>query len=415
MRHFLFLTTLIIYLSACSAGKKNFATKENLQPLKMDLLKKAAYEPCDCNQVLHYAPDPRYPNHSPMKYLRMNFHVMNSKDGRQNMSEKRGDWYINELMNQCNARLLDNTKMKLPLRNNTPVLPINIQYVLTGKTGAANDDGIYYHYDDEFFYFVSSGKNKNNYSRAVVDKYAINKEFVLNAFIQVTHPDSLRSKTYKVAEAGIGMGNSLKVAGFHEAKKEPYEVKGIFNHEVGHCLGLRHSWSGNDGCDDTPHHANCWSAKTCRSANGASNNMMDYNNSQKAVSPCQIGRMHRNFAREGSLQRKMLVANWCKLNPEQHIYIRNKVHWKGAKDLEGHLTIRAGGELTISCRTSIPKNGKITVEPGGKLILDGCKLHNACGDNWKGIQILKKGNKEGEVFYLGETSIEDTANFDGKI
>ena len=413
MRYILFLLILVLNINACKSSKKNFATKESLQPMKMGLLEKAEYEKCNCNQVIDYAPDPRYPSHSTIKYLRMNFHIMNSEDGKQNMTEKRGNWYINELMKQCNTRLGDNVKMNLPVGNNTPALPINIRYVLTGKTGAANDDGIYYHYDDEFYFFVASGKNKNNYSKAVVDKYQINKEFVLNAFIQVTHPDSMRSKTYKVHDAGIGMGNSLKIAGFHERKREPHEVKGIFNHEVGHCLGLRHTWAGNDGCDDTPNHPNCWNNRAggdCRK--GASNNMMDYNNSQKAVTPCQIGRMHRNFATVGSKQRKMLVPNWCKLNPEQHIYIRDRVHWKGAKDLEGHLTIRPGGELKISCRTSIPKNGKITVEPGGKLILDDCRLHNACGDKWKGIEILKKGKSEGEVLTIGEPKIEDTPNFE---
>ncbi len=412
MRPILFLFLFTFSISACKSSKKNFATKESLQPMKMDLLQKASYEECDCNASINYAPDPKYPDHSPMKYLRMNFHIMNSEDGTQNMSEKRGNWYINELMKQCNARWSDNVKMNLPVGNNTPALPINITVVKTGKTGAANDDGIYYHYDDDLYYFISSGKQKNNYSKAVIDKYAINEDFVLNAFILVTHPDSLKSKTYKVHDAGIALGNSLKVAGFHEKKREPYQVKGIFNHEVGHCLGLRHTWAGNDGCDDTPNHPNCWNNKSggeCRK--GASNNMMDYNNSQKSLTPCQIGRMHKNFAKEGARQRKLLVANWCKLNPERHIFIRDNVHWKGAKDLEGHLTIRSGGSLTISCRTSLPKNGKITVEPGGKLILDGCRLHNACGDKWKGIEILKKGNRTGEVFYIGEASIEDTPNF----
>ena len=183
MRQILFLFLLIISFSACKSGKKSFATKENLQPMKMDLLQKAAYETCDCNDALNYAPDPKYPDHTPMKYLRMNFHIMNSADGKQNMSVKRGNWYINDLLYQCNHRMGDNSKMNLPVGNNTPMLPIKIRYVMTGKTGDPSDDGIYYHYDDDFYYFVSSGKHKNNYSKEVIKKYAINDEFVLNAFI----------------------------------------------------------------------------------------------------------------------------------------------------------------------------------------------------------------------------------------
>ena len=56
-------------------------------------------------------------------------------------------------------------------------------------------------------------------------------------------------------------------------------------HELGHSLGLLHTWNQDDGCDDTPRNAGCW-GDTC------SNNMMDYNASQSALTACQLGIIH---------------------------------------------------------------------------------------------------------------------------
>ena len=67
------------------------------------------------------------------------------------------------------------------------------------------------------------------------------------------------------------------------------------------------------------------------------------------------------------------------------VVIRDSVHWAGARDLEGHLTIAKGGALRLSGRLSLPADAQITVEPGGRLWLDGARIHNACRDTWKGI------------------------------
>lgn len=93
------------------------------------------------------------------------------------------------------------------------------------------------------------------------------------------------------------------------------------NHEIGHLLNLRHTWSGEDFCGDTPEgewfdaklpngscaerRANCWvfgendddcelpnSRKQCDDWSKVSNNMMDYSGYEKsAMTPCQVDRM----------------------------------------------------------------------------------------------------------------------------
>jgi hypothetical protein len=131
---------------------------------------------------------------------------------------------------------------------------------------------------------------------------------------------------------------------------------------------------------------------------------------QHAWTPCQIGKIHLKMSLEGVKQRNFLEPNWCELHEDRHIFIRDTVEWDCMKDLEGHLTIEAGGQLTIKCRVSLPKDARITVRPGGVLVLDNCRLHNACGDQWQGIILQKEGSRQGKVVYIGEPSIEDVVN-----
>ncbi|MEK7255264.1 MAG: hypothetical protein AAB316_11000, partial [Bacteroidota bacterium] len=172
-------------------------------------------------------------------------------------------------------------------------------------------------------------------------------------------------------------------------------------------FGLSHSWTGSDGCDDTPKHKNCWSPSMPNCSDStASNNVMDYNAYQAAWTPCQLGRIHLSMSRENGTVRKLLSPRWCMLKEAANITIRDSVHWQGARDLEGNLTIEPGGILKISCRVALPAGAKITVQPGGKLYLDNCRLHNACTGTWQGVEVQEVGKMKGEVIFLGAPVLE---------
>ena len=167
----------------------------------------------------------------------------------------------------------------------------------------------------------------------------------------------------------------------------------MFSHEVGHVLNLNHAWV-NDGCDDTPPNPNCFGdfLGPCAQSEIASNNLMDYNNSQMAITPCQTGKMREALAREGNFQRNLLRFDFCESLDDKEIKIDKKVEWKGERDLNRSVTIEKGGSLSICCRLSLPRNGYIKVKKGGKLILDQVKIHNACGYAIAGV-IVEKGGK----------------------
>ena len=135
---------------------------------------------------------------------------------------------------------------------------------------------------------------------------------------------------------------------------------------------------------------------------------MSYNAQQNAWTPCQIGKIHRNFAKLRSRQRKLLIPTWCKLDERKTIYIRQEMHWKGAKDLESHVVIEKGGILEISSRVSLPKGAKIIIHPTAQLRLNStARLHNDCGELWEGIEVLSSAGQKGQVVIVGSPKIEN--------
>ncbi|HQU58311.1 MAG TPA: hypothetical protein PLU64_03925 [Saprospiraceae bacterium] len=364
-----------------------------------------------CGQWADYLPDTSHLDHTPMRYIRVNVHWMNSADTLFKFTGKDAEVYAKNLIRAANYDLEKNRSMYLPYGNETPVLPTQYRYLLTPRPDDPNDDGIYFHYDDELYYYVHRGKNRNLYKRDVFEKYGVQMDTVLNIFIMPHHPDSIASPTYSAFGVGVALSNAVKVAGIyanHTKYDDYWGFRGIWNHEVGHILSLSHAWV-NDGCDDTPQHdQKCFSIKQpppCDTA--TSNNVMDYAAEQNAWSPCQIGRIHQRLATENSTQRKFLLPTWCTLKDSMEIFIRDTVEWNGAKDLEGHLTIERGGQLTIRCRVSMPPGGIITIAPGGMLILDGARLHNACGELWDGIVVQKIANEAGKLILIAEPKLED--------
>lgn len=387
--------------------ESKFASMEDVQVLNSKDQVIQRRTTCDTNE--YYAPDPAHFNHRPWYYVRVNFHFLNSSDGKNNIPPSEQYPYIENLVWILNKSLEDNMKMWLPPGNDAPALPIPFRYILTGDRDIPGDKGVYNHVDDELYFFVKKGRYRNNTDMRVIKKYAVNADSVLNIFMMPHHPDSVTSKTYRADASGIALGSALKVSGQWTKKPDAWGARGIFHHEIGHVLGLSHTWNTNDGCNDTPRHPNCFNKSDQPPCDTMySNNVMDYNAHQAAWSPCQLGKITRNFCRLNSRQRKLLNHNWCTRRDDKLITITERIDWYSARDLQGDLVIADGGVLTIHCRTSIPGKGKIVIAPGGTLNLKSARLHNSCGDQWKGIEIQSLGKKAGNLVFLEPSEIEDT-------
>lgn len=380
-------------------------------------------EPDGCKDPLSYIPDPDYPNHMPVRQVKVNFHFMYDKNGNNNIKKEFAPKYVKSLMYNINNKIRKNAKMHLPLNNNNPALFPGYQYVLTRDPGKPYDTGIYYHNDDDLYWFVNKGKTRNDYNKDVFEKFGIMKDEVLNVFIMPHHPDSLASDSYRNQLCGIAFPsqNWTKIAGSYATLKDTiikngkpfvrgaWFCHGVYNHEMGHVLGLRHTWAGNDGCEDTPNHTNCYSAGQGRGncKENWSNNVMDYNTHQNSWSPCQIGIIQRNFANKMSSQRKVLIRDWCELDYENPVMIEKDIVWNGSRDLQSHIIIQPGQSLTVRCRVSLPRGAQIVVKQGAKLILDGATIENDCGNKWDGIKVWGRGKRKGTVVMLNNSQLEN--------
>ncbi len=355
-----------------------------------------------CSDPLLYSPC-LIGKYSDAKLIRINFHFMNSEDKSNNYAPKEGTEVVRQLVKNANLRLSSNEKMNLPIGNDTPVCPPSYQYVLQQDHG---ENGIFYHYNDELCFFANKGKHRNNYDYEVIKKYSVGLDSVVNIFMMPHIPQKMRDKNYSVTSTGVALGTALKMAGLYETNKKPWEVATLLNHEIGHILGLRHSWNTDDYCTDTPRHSNCWSSRVKGKCAVASNNAMDYNNSQMAWTPCQLGVIHKSFNQLESKQRNLLIPNWCDKN-NTPIIIEGHVVWNQALDINQDIIILTGASLTVACRLHMAANTSITVEPDGQLILNNAQVHNDCGQQWNGIQLLSKGKKKGVLVASVESILSD--------
>ncbi len=74
------------------------------------------------------------------------------------------------------------------------------------------------------------------------------------------------------------------------------------------------------------------------------------------------------------------------------IEITSDITWTQSMDAYHDIDIHPGAHLTIeNCEIRMPLNGKIIVENGGELIVDGGTITNYC-DLWQGIEVWGKGN-----------------------
>jgi hypothetical protein len=156
-------------------------------------------------------------------------------------------------------------------------------------------------------------------------------------------------------------------------------------HELGHCLGLRHT--DKPQFDDLPKSDKFGWIK-CNKTN-TSNNIMGYNLCRNYLSPKQIGFIHRKYSNVIELTKT--TKNNC-LDNNKDIYINKNETWEKSTLISGDIVIEQGITLEIKNIISMADESYIYLEKKAKLIVDGGLVRNINND-WNGLVFCKNALK----------------------
>lgn len=232
------------------------------------------------------------------KTVRVNIHYISRSNGTGNFSEtcnilgntsnENGYWHANYIINEANHYLANNLEMTQQLSYNPiPVEDINYSYKL---------NGVFFHRSDTYFecYCLPYPLIRNNGA-------------AINVFLFANNAGHGSAYNYDCWLGGMYSSYSSYVDStniwYISIRAKP------LNHEIGHILSLDHpKMSPNgaksvlggtqytDNCDDTPTFMeliNDGYTDPYEWCNGrATNNLMDYNCNQRALTPCQINQVH---------------------------------------------------------------------------------------------------------------------------
>jgi len=190
-------------------------------------------------------------------------------------------------------------------------------------------------------------------------------------------------------------------------------LAGIWAHEMGHILGLWHTYEFldqedhcersnidfledvfGDGPEDQPlcvtpepgcdvcYHDISWNCNVSDPNNSCTNNMMGGTSSSGYFSPLQMGRMHRTLALRGARKYAWGFSN-------APYTVQQDETWDFNIKFYQDIIVPAGITLTVKCIVEMVPQAKVIVQQGGRLIIDGGKFTAAQYSDafWGGIEV----------------------------
>lgn len=89
--------------------------------------------------------------------------------------------------------------------------------------------------------------------------------------------------------------------------------------------------------------------------------------------------------------------------------------WDKPKALQTGVRVKSGGELLVLDLVNMPVGGKIIVEPGGKLTIDGGKISNTCGKYWQGIELRGTSTAPQDPMYQGLVIVKNGGTIENAV
>lgn len=243
-------------------------------------------------------------------------------------------------------------------------------------------------------------------------------------------PDNLIANT----ASGCIPSNFCYLQGATSPSDGPDSKLKVVSHEVGHCLGLMHTYHGQndgnvgDGCLDEDG-SNCWQEGdyVCdtppddKNYNNSDSDCdpdpdpdMDYLNLMSAFAPA-VCKDHFS-AGQGARMRHYLGNHIGLMAQIQAVTrINSAVTWNTARYATGNIIVETGGALTLNAPVYMPEGTYIYVERGGALTVRNT-ITGACDKMWQGIivdgndsPLLGQNTTDQGVVYLGPAAVIEHA------
>lgn len=226
--------------------------------------------------------------------------------------------------------------------------------------------GVYYHNSSQCY-----NANANTNTDDFYIYYGTNKTSEINVFF------------YKNSKYSVGGGcASYNYILMHNQIIENYATAQLLAHELGHSLGLDHTWYGQ--FDDTYFPDSNKAFVQCNNID-ISNNIMGYNMCRNYLSPKQIGYMHKCLITSSGRRNFIDVGS---IDPDLHI--DSSFTMNHAVFFNGNVIIDSGYTLNVTCQVYCSPQARIIVRPSGKLIVDGGVITSSGNAMWQGVLVEGK-------------------------
>ena len=383
-----------------------------------------------CNISSNNGPDPDFPEHTPIRYIKVVLHIFQKTDPNDPGNFTNADmdlirsWFTdpNGVNKQWSTGLCADPTSTSPVMTDARIRVIN-----EGKEG----EDVFFYQDDAawgmgFYPGISSTIFANaitNYVSTISDVETLNAFHVFMAGVSeepngdinpcptaytsfpgqacINSPAFVISGNYSIY---LSQGEEPKPCWTHYSQEEG--DAGLGNNMLGemyHVLGVDHLSplqahtvhfdiaNTGDGCNDTPISMESVNLTGC-----------NFNAGRCALSQCQIGKMYQvlnsansgyerflvGYHPDGSPMFSMTETNCNIVDADIVVPSGADVLWAGPKSLRSNVIIEPGAKLTITCDIGLPENAHITVKPQGHLVVDGARLYNNCdGTFWEGIVV----------------------------